>query len=365
MNALLTKCLKKKWPPEDIHNYIGQYEQCYLGCSCNDKIRLGGASGGVVTTLLVNSLRKGLIDGALVCRSEIVNGKCKAFPVIARTEEDLVAAQGSKYVKTDYFPEATKLITAFEGRLGVVGLPCHISALARKIDRNHELNSKIAYKIALFCGHNSESELINSIIKQIERKYDSPVKDIRFRIGHWRGRMLFLLENGRIIDKSFKDFSLYQNLFFYSQKSCLTCGDHFGYNADVCVGDCWSYKWKNDSIKYSTFISRSSAGESLIQNVKKSDLMNVKAIQVEDVLDGQTRSAPFHYNVTARHKAGRLFGVHIPNANKVKVSWHEYIAACIVVLNWKISRKYPKLPLRIPKKLLCVYLYFFKGLQSL
>lgn len=359
------KLLDKSWSANDVQKYIDPHIKCYRSYSLNTLMRLGGASGGVVSTLLSHAMSSKTIDGALVCRSEIQGKTCRAFPVIARSEEELQASQGSKYVQTHYFPEATRLINSFSGPLAVVGLPCQIAALNQKMLRQPELRERVALTIALFCGHNSMPHLINTFLEKVERTNGSAVKDLRFRIGHWRGRMLFRLEDGRIVDKSFKEFSLYQNLFFFAQKSCLHCKDHFGYEADLCVGDIWSYKYKFEKIKHSSLIAKTQTGVQLVQEASTGGALHCKQISAEEVLGGQSRSAPFHYNVTARHKAGKLLKVNIPDTTREPVSWHEYLAACIAVFNWKLSHKHPHLVFLVPRKLLTVYLYIFKALESM
>jgi len=52
--------------PEDV--LIGNYLNCYTGHATDYNIRYNSASGGLVTSLLIYALEKGIIDGALVTR---------------------------------------------------------------------------------------------------------------------------------------------------------------------------------------------------------------------------------------------------------------------------------------------------------
>ena len=42
--------------------------------------------------------------------------------------------------------------------------------------------------------------------------------------------------------------------FFFSEKKCLACYDHYGYDADISVGDIWSYHLKNNPIKHTALV---------------------------------------------------------------------------------------------------------------
>ena len=107
----------------------------------------------------------------------------------------------------------------FEGRLAVVGLPCHLKALNRICDRNLNINKKIVMKIGLFCGHNSDKKLL---YKVLEKKKIS-IGDINaflFRRGRWRGQMRIVLNDNKIIEFPFSHYSVYRNLNSVFLKRC-------------------------------------------------------------------------------------------------------------------------------------------------
>ena len=78
------------------NKFIGNYVSLYTGYSSNYEIRYHSASGGMITGLLIHLLVKGVIDGAVVTKFS------STYPLtpevfIARTKEDLISAQSSKY----------------------------------------------------------------------------------------------------------------------------------------------------------------------------------------------------------------------------------------------------------------------------
>lgn len=366
-NKLLHKLLQKKWTDEDVSRMVGKFQGAYLSYATDDAIRLGGASGGAVTAMLDALLREGSIDGALVCTTHIINNKVRTRFIIARHKEGLLKSQGSKYVETSFIKEAIRLIDEFDGKVAVVGLPCNITALRKKITKNAVLASKVVFTIALFCGHNSQKILIDTLLDRLLYNKTASLEKFRFRIGHWRGRMVCKLIDDQVIERSFSEFSLYQNLFFFAERKCLSCFDHFGYSADLNIGDIWSYHFKRKNIKYNCIIAKTERGENLLQRTSASGALFLFPIKIFDVLDGQSRSVPAHYNVSARHRVAEFFGISIPDMTKCKVKWHEYLVAFIILINWKWSLHpfFSKLIFSVPKPILKIYLYFFKGLESL
>ena len=365
--AFIEKILNKKFSEVDVKEQIGPALKSYLAYYNDIKVRENVASGGIVTGIFLELLNKKKIDGALVCYSEIHNNEVKAIYKIATTKKEICKASGSKYVESSFAKDAWPLIENFNGKLAVVALPCDLTFLKHKIKKNPNLNKKIIITIALLCGHNSNKTLINTLTKKLAKGKNCELTKYTFRKGHWRGQLEALFSDNSVITKPFSYFSIYQNLFFFPCSKCIYCNDHFGYDADVSVGDVWSYDLKNSNIKTCGITLKNKKSIKLIDNILNSSAFTISEIDHIKILEGQKRSAPFHYNINARHKAGKLFSIKIPNKVDKKVKWHEYLCAVIVLFNWRWSKskKYSKLIFKVPRIILKFYLYLFKGLESL
>jgi coenzyme F420 hydrogenase subunit beta len=185
---ILHNFLKKKWTDQDITELIGSYDDTFLSYALNDRIRYGGASGGTVTAILAYALDQGLISGALVCRTKIVDYKIvRPEFYIATHSSELLTSQDSKYVETNFVPQAIKLIDGFPGKLAVVGLPCDLKVLRKLMVRKDSFAAKIILTIGLFCGHNSQRQLIDNVITKLAPSPSERLEFFRFRIGLWRG----------------------------------------------------------------------------------------------------------------------------------------------------------------------------------
>ena len=366
LDDVFGKVLKKQWPPEKVEQYVGKYRQTYLSYATDESFRTNAASGGSVTALLAYLLQTGQIDGALVCRTRVEENKVRAEFFIAKTVEELKSAQASKYVSVYFASQATPLIRKFNGRLAVVGLPCDIEILTRACQDNKELREKVILKIALFCGHNSEPILTDRIVRRLNRDNQN-LTDYRFKMGHWRGTLRASFENGQVITKPFSNFSLYQNLYFFCQRKCHYCHDHTGYFSDISAGDIWSLRMKQNPIKHNSIITRSELGEQIVQNVLSANILTGHVEPIDEICQGQARTLPTHYNVTARSRLGWIAGEKIKDTVHARVRWNEYIVAAMVLLNERISRSKlgQQIIFKMPKLVWKLYLYFFKTLESL
>lgn len=368
INKLLHRLLKKSWAEQDIQTLVGRYKEAYMAYAIDDRIRLGGASGGVTSAILSYALNMGLIDGALVCRIKITDDqRVRNEFFIAKNQDELLFSQGSKYVQTQFAPEALRLIDGFEGKLAVVGLPCDLTILRKKMRRVPQLAIKVQFTIGLFCGHNSQYQLIDNVVQKLCPQTNSKLDTFRFRIGLWRGYLLARFDKNWIIEKKSSYYNLYQNLYFFCQKKCLYCYDHFAYNADISVGDIWLYHLKNKKIKYNSIICKNEKGTSILSAAHDDGYIHLENTNIDEILDGQARGAPTHNNTSAKSKAGKRFGMRIPDKHNKKVKWHEYLVAYIILYNynWSMNGKYSNFIFKVPRKFLKGYLLVLKGLESI
>lgn len=367
VGRLIDKAVKKAWSDEDVLKYVGRYKSAHLCYSPDKTIRKFSASGGSTTALLHSSLENGLVDGVVVCRAIIIDGKVRPDFFIATDLDQLKSAQGSKYVETKFLADVLPLIRGFDGRLAVIGLPCDISNLKRWQKKDAKIGDKVVFTVALVCGHNSRTELIDHVTGQLEKEVGSPLKDYKFRIGHWRGNIRAEFENGEVREPSTKRFNDYQNLFFFCERKCLACHDHYGYDADISVGDVWLYSLKSDPIKKTGIIVRTPIGETAFDMAVSSETIVQDPLDIRDIMDGQSRIGPSHYNTSARAKVSKLFGIKMKDTVAEKVKWHSYINAFVTLSNLRFSETKigQKVIFLVPRKLWRMYLIFKKGLETL
>jgi len=352
--------------PSDYAKWFGNWLACYRGYAAEPAWRHNAASGALVSALLIHLLSKGTIRGALLCRLVTHAGEWSPHFFIAQTQEDILAAQGSHYAPVHFAKEALPLIDAFEGPLAVVALPCDLAFLAHANAHNPERRKKIVLSFSLFCGGNSEKALTDRFLAPWVRRH-GPLRSLRFRRGHWRGRLCAEFEDGTAVEKPFSCLSDYRNLYFFLQTKCLSCWDHAGYHADLSAGDLWSLKMKRHPVKHTALIVRTRHGLQAVESAARQGMIHCEEITPFDIYEGQKRALPFHYNVSARARAAQAFGMTIRDAVGAKVRWNDMLAAWIMLFNQRLSQKghWQESIFKIPRPVLKAYLLFLKMLQSL
>lgn len=367
LGALVDGLVKKRWSDADVEKYVGQHRYAALTHASSDAVRQWAASGGTTSALLVHGLESGQFDGAIVCKTVIEDGRVRARFAIATTASEVLEAQGSKYVEVTFIKEVLPLIRAFAGRVAVVALPCDITALTRRAARDPEIGDKIALTVALVCGHNSRKELIDHVTDRIERKAGKRLRGYRFRIGHWRGQIEATYDDDSVERYPTRNFNDYQNLYFFCERKCLACHDHYGYDADVSVGDVWLYRLKRDPIKHTGVIVRSEAGDRLVSDAVSQGVVVSQDLDIRDIMDGQSRIGPAHYNVSARARVGPRFGINLKDSVHERVRWFQYLNAWISVANMRLSEtvRGQRVIFRTPPRLIRAYVYVKKALETL
>lgn len=365
-NRFVGRLVHRDWQSADLRKYIGSFRNTYLTYAHDEALRTFSASGATVSAILIHALEAGEIDGALVCRTVVENGRVRAHYFIARSRSDILTARGSLYVELKFVTDALPQIEEFEGRLAVVGLPCHIDILRRRMKRDLPFANKIKVLIALVCGHSSKAELIDNVTARLTRDEGCDLAAFHFRKGHWRGISTATLSDGRAVEFPFARFSLYQNLYFWSEKKCFQCTDHFAYNADISAGDIWSIELKNSPIKHTSIITRTDAGQAFFDSAVSSGRLQVAPVSAGDIMQGQARTAPFHYNLTARLFAARRGGLTLKDTVHEPVHWNHRLVAEMAMFNWRWSQsaRWSKYIFKVPKPLMRAYLLMFKALES-
>jgi len=342
--------------------YIGNFKKMYIGYANNKDIREGAGSGGIISSILIYLLKKGEIDGALVSKQTMIDGKIGVKTFIARNAEEILDCRTSIYMD---FPikKHLKDMLEFKGRIAIVALPCFLKTLKKLEKENAGLKEKIPYRISLFCSGNNTGKLIKKILSKNRIKLPE-VERIIFRKGHWRGMTHLLMKDGsEKIISYMHNIGTYRNLYYYSLPKCFSCQDHFGFYSDISCGDFWLSEMKNNPIKHTSIITRNEKTDNLLNEMAHNNIIKLQAVSAREILKSQKRALVFKFNSAyARKRVGRFFGFECTAADLEKSKWNHYIAAFLIALNMKLYKS--KLIDFIPNKLLFVYMCFLRSLIS-
>jgi coenzyme F420 hydrogenase subunit beta len=245
------------------HPYLGHYQKIYTGYSNDPEIRLGSASGGILSSVLTWLLEKKMIDGAVVLgMSE--KEPWLTRPFIATTAEEILEAAQSKYIISsvnEILPE----IGRFNGTLAYVGLPGQVQSIRLLQQVDHPFVRNIRYVFGPFYGNTLHFSSVKSFLRSFGIKDHRQIRKLYFRYGEWPGKMRVELKDGSLFE--LPKFHANYLIPFHILKNSLLCTDLTNEYTDISGGDAWAPVYEERGKGFSMVISRSEAGEKILQQM--------------------------------------------------------------------------------------------------
>lgn len=333
---------------------IGQAQSYHLAHAKSEDLRYNASSGGAVSMILIEALRQGQIDGALVVRMDEQNPLLPRV-IIATTEAEIIGASGSKYCPVP-LNIALQEILHFNGKIAVVGLPCHIRGLRLAQKRFKKLRENIVCFIGLVCHHTVSFHGTEFVSSHLGMQADT-ITHLEYRGRGWPGSMLLCDLSGK--QRTLGQQQSWGSFEFFSPISCFTCYDGANELADISVADPWIPRLKDAQGKIpgeTLVIVRTEIGNRFIQAAVNSGALKVSNITEEETLislHGPTVRKKVCYQ--ARLRVMKLLGLKAPEADiKSPIPWWQYAFAFYEInmsramLNPGIYRFF----LRVPRKIL-------------
>jgi len=262
---------------------LGSFIRCYVGYSTDATLRWKASSGGLVTTILLSLLEEGAISGAVVVKDD-PKDPLKPLMTFVKNKEEIKGAMGSKYCPVKPFFKVKYLVSE-QGKVAVVGLPCHILAFRKLEEVNEKLRNKILVHLGLFCGKRPNFYAITYFLRKHATVNEEDVSRISFRGEGWPGKITISTKHG----KSFSfDLSEWCNFSYYPHfipVRCVLCYDVTNQQADISLGDAWGLA--HDNIGTSVVITRTPLGESVIQHLHDVGKLILREVKPEQVSQGQ------------------------------------------------------------------------------
>lgn len=263
------------------HPLIGHYEKMYIGFSKNPEIRSNGASGGILSAILIWLLEKKMIDGAVVLgMSE--DEPWLAKPFIATSKKDILSAAQSKYIISpvnEILPEIGK----FKGVLAYVGLPGQVHSIRLLQQMDHPSVRNIRYIFGPFYGNTLHFSSVKSFLHSFGVKEHTLIRKLYFRYGEWPGKMRVELKDGRIFEMP--KFHANYLIPFHIMKNSLLCTDLTNEYTDISGGDAWAPDYEERGKGFSMVISRSEAGDDIIQKMLLEGRLEMSSISEQEAVE--------------------------------------------------------------------------------
>lgn len=284
-NIPFRKLHKASFGQEIDNEFFGHVEAVYSGYSHNRKIRYHGASGGVVSEILIRLLEDNKIDGALVVN---MKGPKPLWPnvFIARTREEIISAQQSKYQPVPMNIGLKEIVKAKTERFAVVGLPCHFQGLRMFEQIRPDIRDRIVVRIGLFCGYNPTLTSTKFLCRRAGVKDLNDVIDIKYRDGHWPCGF-------RAITKDGEDHFLYPighflfSHYIFERYRCGLCIDQLNELADISVGDEWRENLRESVGGWSFIVTRNKMGQNVIDQMVANGNLYIEESSTMSIYSGQ------------------------------------------------------------------------------
>ncbi|MBU1369975.1 MAG: Coenzyme F420 hydrogenase/dehydrogenase, beta subunit C-terminal domain [Bacteroidetes bacterium] len=296
--------------PAYFHEFIGPYERIGIGYAADSQVRREGASGGIISAILIWLLKQNKIDGAVVLgMSTKEPWLTQAF--IATTPDEILCAAQSKYIissNNDILPE----IAAFKGRLAYVGLPGQIQSIRKLQAAKHPSVSNIDYIFGPFYGNTLHFSSINSFLRTHGEHDYHTITKLYFRYGEWPGNMRVELKSGRIIE--LKKFHANYLIPFHILRNSLYCTDLTSEFTDISGGDAWAPVYEERGKGFSMVISRSKKGDALLKEMVEAGWLSFDQISEQEAISMHSHGYDFKKRGGfIRIKFRKLLGKSVPD----------------------------------------------------
>jgi coenzyme F420 hydrogenase subunit beta len=256
---------------------LGCFKAVRTGHSANEEIRRAGASGGVMTHVLIHLLETRRIDAAVVVRQGVPEPE-KARAVLAATRDEILAGAQSVYVPVSVLDILPRLEPG--KRYAMTCLPDQAAALRQLQLAGHPQALQVKYVLGPYTGTAIYPAAIQCYLRSKGVKPGADrVESLKWRAGEWPGYMEIRLASGKV----FRSKKFYYNFlipFFVTQNS-LQSVDFANEFADLSVGDAWSPRFESLGGGHSVIVTRSDEMEAVVREMEGLGLL---ATEPEDPL---------------------------------------------------------------------------------
>lgn len=272
---------------------LGPYLRLWTGHAAEEAIRRQGASGGVISRVLIHLLESGRVEGAVVLRQGLRDPEL-AEPTIATNREEVLAAAQSVYAVTPML-DLLPAMERFPGRLAFVGLPEQVAALRMLQAAGRPEARKVDFIAGPYVGTNMHGGAVRAFLRAQGVPDSMPIDRLEWRAGEWPGHLRIEIADGRV----FEARKFYYNYLipFFISRNCQITPDFSNELTDLSVGDAWSPDLESAGGGHSVVVARSPEAVALLEEMKGAGLLALDEISFE-------RAASMHGHMIDFKKRG-------------------------------------------------------------
>lgn len=336
---------------------LGPILKCFTGYSKDYYTRNNSTSGGLITSLILELLKKKKYDYVFVLPFENVNN-IPARLILTNNKKEIFKCAKSKYIPSSIYNIIKILKENHQSRFIIVGTACHIKGI-KKIINNFNINKDNLLFLGLFCSYTLNYNFIDYIKKKYSNKEDPLVK-LEYRTKDkfgWPGRPKIYLKSGKNLILERKERTSLTKYFQLNR--CLYCLDKLNIEADISFGDCYIPE-KESILGKSTIIIRTERGKdvfdkfSYLFNLEKEDIKNIYRSQNIKRISKRVEHLKIFLNENKSLFQKHYFKVEKENFKKYKINKKK--------IEWGKNKKYFMINISKFKKKI---FYLLKGASNL
>lgn len=279
-------------PSTGSHPIWGPIERVRTGQAKDLQIRREGSSGGVISALAVYLLESRQVD--FVAQIAVAAGDPLANEVqMSRSRADVLRAAGSRYAPAAPLARLEEYLSTGQ-RFALIGKPCDVAAVRNLAKVDTRISRQVPFLISFMCAGVPSIKGTHEILDKLGVEA-ARVQSFRYRGDGWPGMARAVSLDGVVGEMDYaKSWGTILNR--HLQFRCKICPDGTGEFADVVCADAWygkdGYPDFEERDGRSLVISRTTAGESLVQAA-----VQAGAIQVSDLAIAEIdRMQPYQKN---------------------------------------------------------------------
>lgn len=292
------------------HPIWGPIKRVRTGQAADAQIRREGSSGGVVSALAVFLLESRQVD--FVAQIAVSAGDPLANEVqMSRSRADVLRAAGSRYAPAAPLARLEEYLSTGQ-RFALIGKPCDVAAVRNLAKVDTRISRQVPFLISFMCAGVPSIKGTHAVLDKLGVQVDR-VQSFRYRGDGWPGMARAVSQDGVVGEMDYAS-SWGTILNRHLQFRCKICPDGTGEFADVVCADAWygkdGYPDFEERDGRSLLISRTTAGESLVQAAVQAGVIQVSDLAVTEI----DRMQPYQKN-RKQVVLGRLL------ATRLRLGW--------------------------------------------
>lgn len=278
------------------HERIGFHGATYAGYVLENSFRQKGSSGGMVSWILAELIKRKLIDGVIHVKKcdHDKAGKRHFKYAISTTVDEIKAGSKSRYYPIE-LSEVLNQVRLKPGKYALVGVPCFIRAVRLLAQHDDLIKNSIAFYVGLVCGHLKSERFADLFAWQVGIKPgDINEIDFRhklpFRKASRYGIKVTGLRDGKretIISPTDSVYGSPWEYGFFKYSACDYCDDVLAETADIALGDAWIRKYNQDYEGTNVVVTRNPIFLDIIKEGIVSNRLHLETITPDEVAQSQ------------------------------------------------------------------------------